>query len=305
MTFKASTDRETLTQKAYASDEALAVRQRTHDKYTVPKIDFAAWVLDRSLWRGDERVLDVGMGPGLYFEPILTRIPRGQLIGGDLSLGMARRAAEHRLASHIGLFNGDVQTLPFADGTFDVALANHMLYHVPDVELAITELRRVLKQGGVLIAATNSEYNMVEFDQLIARACAMLRVSRADVERMTLEMHGLLGGFRLENGGSLLARHFFAVERCDLPGALIFQSPQPVLDYVNSMRALREPYLPPSISWDALMKAMTDWLQQRMGPSNYLAVTKLSGALIATDSGGFAQEYVARLRTDAVNSATN
>ncbi|MHB8626104.1 MAG: class I SAM-dependent methyltransferase [Aggregatilineales bacterium] len=304
MTIKAGTDRETLTQKAYASDAALAVRQRTHDLYSVPKIDFAAWVLGRGMWRGDERVLDVGTGPGLYFEPLLARIPHGQLIGGDLSLGMARRAAEHRLAAQIGIFNGDVQTLPFADETFDAALANHMLYHVPDVDAAVAELRRVLKPDGVLIAATNSEYNMAEFDQLIARACVTLRVSRAEIEKTSQAMHESMGGFKLENGGSLLARHFFAVERCDLPAALVFQTPQPVLDYVNSMRALREPYLPPSVTWETLMKALTDWLQQRMGPSNYLAVSKLSGVLIATNSGGFAREYVARLRGDITPTPT-
>ena len=298
MTLNAGTDRELLTQKAYASDVALAVRQRTHHLYSVPKIDFMAWVLDRVDWRGNERVLDVGTGPGSYFEPLVARIPDGQLIAGDLSLGMARRASQHELAHQIKIFNGDVQALPFADGTFDVALANHMLYHVPDVERAIAELRRVLKPDGILIAATNSEYNMVEFDQLIARACLVLRINRTEIEKMILSMHELLSGFRLENGPTLLAQHFFAVERCDLPAALVFQSPQPIVDYVESMRALREPYLPPAVTWEAMMKALGDWLQQRMGPSNYLKVDKLSGVLVATDSGGFAREYVARLHSN-------
>lgn len=295
MTVNAGTNREVLNQRAYASDTALAVRQRTHDLYSVPRIDFAAWVLDRIEWRGSERVLDVGMGPGLYFEPLAARISRGQLIGGDLSLGMARRANQHKLAGQIKIFNGDVQALPFPDRTFDVALANHMLYHVPDVERAIAELRRVLKPDGVLIAATNSEYNMVEFEQLIARACLALRINRAEIENMLRAMHDLLSGFRLENGTTLLAQHFFAVERCDLPAALIFQTPQPILDYIDSMRALHEPYLPPSVTWETMMKALGDWLRQRMGPSNYLKVDKLSGVLVATDSGGFAREYVARL----------
>ena len=64
---------------------------------------------------------------------------------------------------------------------------------------------------------------------------------RAEIRQALLKaMQESMGGFKLENGGSLLARHFFAVERCDLPASLVFQTSQPVLDYVNSMRALRE-----------------------------------------------------------------
>src|SRR3954452_2726756 len=89
------TDREILTQKAYANDEMLAVRRRTHELYSVPKINFVEWVLDRITWQGNERVLDVGAGPGTYFNLVSARIPQGQLIGGDLSLGMVQKARQH------------------------------------------------------------------------------------------------------------------------------------------------------------------------------------------------------------------
>ena len=45
MIIKPGTDRDTLMHKAYASDEALVVRQRTHDLYSSPKVNFAEWVL--------------------------------------------------------------------------------------------------------------------------------------------------------------------------------------------------------------------------------------------------------------------
>ena len=51
---------------------------------------------------------------------------------------------------------GDVQALPFDDGSFDAAVAAWMLYHVPDVDRPIAELAPVSRPGGRLVAVTNS-----------------------------------------------------------------------------------------------------------------------------------------------------
>ena len=72
------TDHHVITQRAYATDEHLAVRIRTHELYTRPEIDFPAWVLDKIPWRGDERVLDVGAGSGNYFDLVQARVPHGE-----------------------------------------------------------------------------------------------------------------------------------------------------------------------------------------------------------------------------------
>src|SRR5689334_24455051 len=129
MTNSPGTDRDILTQKAYATDDMLIIRQRTHELYSVPKINFTEWVLDRIEWHGNERVLDLGSGPGTYFSVLRQRIPEGTLTAGDLSMGMAHKALEQPDAGLV--LNLDAQTLPFADGSFDVVLANHMLYHIP------------------------------------------------------------------------------------------------------------------------------------------------------------------------------
>lgn len=60
----------------------------------------------------------------------------------------------------------DAQELPFADGSFDVVLANHMLYHVPDRPQALREIARVLVPGGVLHAATNGRGHLLELREL-------------------------------------------------------------------------------------------------------------------------------------------
>ncbi len=81
-------------------------------------------------------MLDAGCGNGEYLRA-LAQIPV-RAAGCDLSLGMLRPLAYRPLV------NADVTALPVRDGAFDAVLAVHMLYHVPDRQAAVRELRRVL-----------------------------------------------------------------------------------------------------------------------------------------------------------------
>jgi SAM-dependent methyltransferase len=288
------TDRDLLTQKAYATDEALSVRQRIHDQYSVPPVNFLDWVLEREIWRGNELVLDVGAGPGVYFESAARRASHGAVIGADLSFGMAQRANRKGIAQM--MTNADVQTLPFASSTFDIVLANHMLYHVPDLDLALSEVHRVLKPTGVLIAATNSQFNMPEFDQLTRRVFSQLGVTGNDVENFVKPASR---NFNLEDAPSQLSHHFGAVARFDLPSALVFPSKQPVLDYFNSMRALKEPLLPSKVTWEDFMNQLGDQVNRLITHFGELVVNKLAGVVIGTDVGGFAKQYMDQLHQSA------
>ncbi len=291
MTMKpARTDRDAVTHQ-YATDDKLAVRYRTHERYTVPKLDFTRWVLDNVTWRGDEWVLDLGAGPGTYFEAVQARIPKGRHFAGDLSLGMMRRERESPASQGSGLANIDAQDLPFADNCFDVVLANHILYHVPDLPAATSEIRRVLKPEGVLLAATNSINNMPEFNNLYRRALLLLTEFRYN----ETERPSPTDNFSLENASMLLSRHFYAVARYDMPSALVFQEAGPVLAYLDSMRDLHEPKLPEGITWDAYMDVIRQQIISLLSHSRRLVVKKLAGVLVATDAGGFAADYVSKL----------
>jgi SAM-dependent methyltransferase len=75
-----------------------------------------------------------------------------------------------RAAAHPALLNADLTALPLRDGAVDVALAVHMLYHVPDREAAIRELRRVVAVGGTCVAVTNGSRHTRSLRDLIERA---------------------------------------------------------------------------------------------------------------------------------------
>ncbi|MDX2139206.1 MAG: class I SAM-dependent methyltransferase [Chloroflexota bacterium] len=267
----------------YADDRYLRIRQQIHDQYTVPRVDFASWVLDRADWQATSRVLDVGTGSGVYYPMLHKRNKRLHYIGVDNSAGMLT----HHQAMH-DLLLADALKLPFASGTFDVVMAHHMLFHVQDIEAAIDEFRRVLKPRGILMTATNSIQTMPEFQALFRRALLLLSNYVRPNSPYLLPPHN---AFTLENGVRRLARHFYAVVRYDLPSMLVFPEIDPVMEYLNSLRGLREEHLPPDVTWDSLMEAMYDQVQRVITLQGELVVSKLSGVLVASDSGGFIGEY--------------
>lgn len=272
--------------RQYGSDRYLRLRQETHEHFSVPRVDFPSWVLGHLTWRGDERLLDVGTGHGIYYERMRDQLPGVHYFGLDTSPGMLQN---HQATGKLLL--ADAQRLSYPASTFDVVMANHMLYHVPDVERAISEFRRVLKPEGVLITATNSVQSMPEFHTLFRRAIMLLSEPGNIYTQPPMPVHN---AFALENGARLLARQFFAVVRYDLPQALVFDSVEPALAYIESWRPLREPQLPADVLWDDVMLVIREQIDRVIAHFGELAVSKLSGVLIATDSGGFIQGFVER-----------
>jgi SAM-dependent methyltransferase len=119
----------------------------------------------------------------------------------------------------------NVEALPFADESFDVVLANHMLYDVGDRPTAIAELARVLVPGGVLHAATNGDDHMRELRELVGRD--------------DWPFVGYVEAFGLESGRAQLEAVFPAVARVDYEDSLEVPEAGPLVDYVLSSSFFR------------------------------------------------------------------
>lgn len=87
----------------------------------------------------------------------------------DLSPGMVQEAVDRCRPlpfAHVRGRQANAAELPFEAGSFDVVIAMHMLYHLPDPAVAIAEMFRVLKPGGFLAVTTNGPGNMRELYSL-------------------------------------------------------------------------------------------------------------------------------------------
>ncbi|MGJ6125307.1 class I SAM-dependent methyltransferase [Mycolicibacterium sp. Y3] len=112
-------------------------------------------VIDGLMLGGDERVLEIGPGPGYYSTEIAKRVPHGHLHLFDVQpqmLDKARRAIEGAGCRNVESHSGDAGAgLPFPEDTFDVAFLAAVLGEVPDKEICVRGLARVLRPGGLLV----------------------------------------------------------------------------------------------------------------------------------------------------------
>ena len=112
----------------------------------------------------DSRVLEVGFGPGVAFQKLVDRTPKGFVAGVDISPMMVRQArsrhADAVRTGRIDLRKGDAGSLPYGDETFDLVCGTHVIYFWPDAGATVRELRRVLRTGGTLALGYQEEARM-------------------------------------------------------------------------------------------------------------------------------------------------
>ena len=99
-----------------------------------------------------ERVLDLGSGAGTDSLVAAQMVgPSGHVTGIDMTpemLDKARRGAEAMRAANVEFVEGEVESLPFPDQSFDVVISNGVIDLVPDKDAVFREIFRVLEPGG-------------------------------------------------------------------------------------------------------------------------------------------------------------
>jgi SAM-dependent methyltransferase len=191
----------------YSSEERLLARSSIYAGATGP--DTNGVLLEQLLALSPRRVLEVGCGPGALAERLIGALPDVELQALDISTRMVELTAARGIRASVG----DVQELPFADGTFDCVIAAWMLYHAPDLERGLSELERVLAAGGSLVAVTNGREHLREVWELLGTT-----------------PHEL--SFGAENARGLLARHFPRVREQSVEGVVTFPDRDAVSGYV-------------------------------------------------------------------------
>ena len=231
----------------YATANHLNTRISIHEKYSTNKMGFGNWIISNYRIKKGMKVLELGCGTGDMWKNRHALISAcATLVLSDFSEGMVATAREN-----VGNYDNieykvlDIQEIPYEDETFDIVIANMMLYHVPDISTGLANVRRVLKRNGSFYCATYGEHGIIGY---LSKILAMYGV----------EDH-LNKNFTLQNGYGILSKSFSKVEKLEYVDSLAVTNVDDMVEYIDSlsgMAALKT--VPKSAIKEILMQNVTN-----------------------------------------------
>lgn len=226
-------------------------------------------------WQPDAVVVDLGCGNGLWTAEASQRAPDGFVVALDRSMGML--AAVPANAPSAVRILADGHHLPLRGASADAVIAAWVLYHLADKDLALGEIRRVLRPDGVLVAATNS----AEGDPPLYR---IVHGSVEEVVGHSIERWIEPLDFTLENGAAVLGHVFHHVETIVAETDFAITDADAVATYAESLVDPIQAELGEPIDRDALVAAVDRRATKALtaGPIEF---TRRVAYFIATGSG--------------------
>lgn len=256
----------------YATANNFNARVELSRRFSTNQYGWTRWIFDQIEFPNNSRVLELGCGPAYLWRGNLYRVPKDANITlSDFSEGMLKEAKNSfkNIDNSIEFMTIDAQEIPFPNEVFDVIIANHMLYHVPDRKKALNEISRVLKKDGRFYATTIGINNMKELRSLIA-AC----FNREDKGRG----NSVAKEFGLENGMEQLKQYFSDVELLRYDDSLEVTEGKPLIDYVMSSQGVSR-FI--KFAGAEKLKQLEEYIEDILKKEGKIKITKDTGLFIA------------------------
>ena len=209
----------------YSDDKNLSIRIKLHAKYSTNKLGMTSWLFEKYKFCEGFRILELGCGNANQWDGNIDKLPPNcTVVLTDFSTGMVD-TVRRKLSNYSNVFTQqvDIQNIPFPNESFDVVIANHMLYHIPDLNKALSEVNRVLKTNGSFYATTNGTGGMRPYlHNALKSINPKLNTFNNDYS------------FNLQNGEEILHRYFKQVKRYDYKDSLAITETQDLIDWIKS-----------------------------------------------------------------------
>ena len=262
------TDQTYLLTDQYWNAENLYARIRLHKRFSLNKYGWSRWVFDQITAPPESNILELGCGPAILWQQNLDRLPeQWHITLSDFSPGMLQEAQQrlHDAGRPFTFQIIDAQSIPYDDASFDIVIANHMLYHVPDLARALVEIRRVLRPAGRLYASTIGEMHMQEVDELIRHVVP-------GTGRWGIRVKA---SFTLEKGRELLSPYFSHITLKRYEDALVVTEAEPLIAYVLSGAAK-------AVLTGDRLSAFSSLVEQELAAHGAIRISKESGLFEAS-----------------------
>lgn len=254
----------------YLNASNISARISLHQMYSTGRPGWFQWIYDNCRICRNMNILELGCGSGTFWTVNRDKLPPDiNVTITDISEGMIRDAKRNITNSGLAQYNFSYNTtdccnIPYPDNSFDIVIANHVLFYCNPVTKAVNEIHRVLKSGGRLICSTYSSRHMQEINQL---------VSDFD-SRIVLSADRLYTIFGLDNGCQLLNDDFKQIEKKIYKDSLIVDKAEPLIEYIMSCHGNQNQYLLDRYS------SFKNFVSDRL--SKPMHITKEAGIFVCT-----------------------
>lgn len=230
----------------YKNASNLDVRIRLHKDYSMNPVRWFPWIFGELGLKPGQQVLEIGCGTGQLWLENISDIPDDiKIILSDKSGGMIQDASNritsarkkrketNEIASPFQFMVFDCNEIPLESESFDLVIANHLLFYIKDRQKVLNEIKRVLKPDGIFICSTYGKEHMNEITRL---------VQDFDSE-IVLSEKNLYEEFGLENGKEELLTVFSHVEEKHYEDYLLVDRAEPIVDYILSCHGNQHEHL--------------------------------------------------------------
>ena len=259
------TGMENAVKKQYQNATNIASRIRLHRLYSVNKEGWFPWIYRNLELKNGLKVLEIGCGNGMLWKENIQKIPDSISITlSDLSEGMLRDARRNigQKDKRFEFEILDAEKIPFMAETFDLVIANHMLFYCEDLSQPCREVARVLKKSGRFICSTYGKKHMKEVSEL----------AKGFDNRIVLSADNLYEKFGKENGKEILKPYFHEISWQEYKDKLEIQDAEPLIAYILSCHGNQNQYIL------SRYQEFRDYVKQKAGKG--YDVTKEAGIFV-------------------------
>lgn len=211
----------------YLNATNITARIQLHRDFSQNRQGWFPWIYQNCQIKPSMNILELGCGNGALWAENLKKLPSSITITlSDISEGMLRDARRNigQEDSRFLFQCFDCHQIPFPPQSFDLVIANHLLFYCQDISQVCQEIARVLKPKGRFLCSTYGTKHMKEISNLVQEFDS----------RIVLAADNLYEHFGLENGKNILEKHFSSVECIQFKDEIFLDQPEPLIQYILS-----------------------------------------------------------------------